>query len=91
MHSERFEELAALQALGIPLESAEEEFARHLAGCATCKGLMDDFNASAAALASNPDLFHAAASAVVDLNNPAPAAIASGRAALIAFNNVLRY
>jgi hypothetical protein len=50
-----------------------------------------DFNASAAALASNPDLFHAAASALVDLNNPAPAAIASGMAALIAFNNVLRY
>jgi hypothetical protein len=42
-------------------------------------------------LASNPDLFHAAASAPVDLNNPAPAAIASGMAALIAFNNVLRY
>ncbi|MEP6767717.1 MAG: anti-sigma factor [Acidobacteriota bacterium] len=52
MHSERFEELAALHALGIPLESAEEEFALHLAGCATCKGLMDDFNASAAALSA---------------------------------------
>lgn len=50
MHSERFEELAALQALGIPLGSEAEAFAQHLQGCEICKGLVADLAESAAAL-----------------------------------------
>ncbi|MEO8190425.1 MAG: anti-sigma factor [Acidobacteriota bacterium] len=53
MHSERFEELAALQALGIPLGADAEEFARHLAGCEVCEALLVDFRVSAAALATS--------------------------------------
>ncbi len=52
MHSERFEEIAALQALGIPLGADAEEFAQHLRGCAICEALVADFTESAAALSA---------------------------------------
>ncbi|MCA1582301.1 MAG: anti-sigma factor [Acidobacteria bacterium] len=52
MHSDRFEELAALRALGIPLGADEDEFAQHLEGCATCQALVADFTDSAAALSA---------------------------------------
>jgi len=52
MHSERFEELAALQALGIPLGADAAEFARHLQDCATCKALVADLTEAAVALSA---------------------------------------
>ncbi len=52
MHSEKFEELAALQALGIPLGVEAEEFAAHLAGCGVCEALLADFSDSVAALSA---------------------------------------
>ena len=52
MHNERFEELAAVHALGIPLEEDSAEFARHRTeGCSVCEELLSDFPAAAAALA----------------------------------------
>ena len=41
-HNEHFEELAALQALGIPLAGEAAEFARHLEGCPECQALLAD-------------------------------------------------
>lgn len=49
-HNERFEDLAALQALGIPLGEEAAEFARHLQGCAECERLLADFRGASAAL-----------------------------------------
>jgi hypothetical protein len=52
-HDERFEELAALQALGLPLGEESGAFARHREeGCPTCEELLVDFQISASALAS---------------------------------------
>src|SRR5215472_16367099 len=52
-HNERFEELAALQALGLPLGEEGIEFARHLQeGCSICEGLLVDFREASAALAA---------------------------------------
>lgn len=52
-HSEKFEELAALQALGLPLGADSEAFARHLAeGCPVCEELLSDFRVAASALSS---------------------------------------
>lgn len=52
-HSEKFEELAALQALGLPLGDDSEAFARHLAeGCPVCEELLSDFRVAASALSS---------------------------------------
>ena len=52
MHNERFEELAAVHALGIPLEEESADFARHRKeGCSVCEELLSDFSAAAAALA----------------------------------------
>lgn len=53
MHSERFEELAALQALGIPLGADADEFALHLAGCEVCEALLVGFKESASALSTS--------------------------------------
>ncbi|MDQ6893500.1 MAG: anti-sigma factor [Acidobacteriota bacterium] len=50
-HNERFEELAALQALGVPLGEEAEEFARHLEGCAECEALLVDFRTASTAFA----------------------------------------
>lgn len=50
-HNERFEELAALQALGIPLEAEAAEFARHLAECDVCAALVAEDRLAATALA----------------------------------------
>src|SRR5579864_4955586 len=52
-HNERFEELAALAALGIPLGAEEPEFARHLAECAACRSLVDEGRAAATLLAGS--------------------------------------
>jgi anti-sigma-K factor RskA len=53
MHSERFEELAALQALGLPLGEESAAFARHREeGCPTCEELLVDFETAAGALAA---------------------------------------
>lgn len=52
-HNERFEELAALAALGIPLGAEEPEFTRHLAECATCRSLVDEGRAAATLLAGS--------------------------------------
>lgn len=49
MHSERFEELAASSALGVPLGDDAAAFARHLAECETCRILVAE-NREAAAL-----------------------------------------
>jgi hypothetical protein len=50
-HSERLEELAALQALGLPLGEESTEFARHLdEGCPLCEELLPEFRAAARAL-----------------------------------------
>lgn len=50
-HNERFEELAALQALGLPLAEEAPDFARHLEeGCPTCEDLLADFRLAASAL-----------------------------------------
>ena len=52
-HSERFEELAALQALGLPLGEEAADFARHREeGCSTCEDLLSDFRLSASALSA---------------------------------------
>lgn len=52
-HSERFEELAALQALGLPLGEDSEAFARHLSeGCPACEELLSDFRAAATTLSA---------------------------------------
>ncbi len=49
-HNERFEELAALQALGLPLGEESAELARHLEeGCPMCETLLADFRVSASA------------------------------------------
>ena len=52
-HSEKFEELAALEALGLPLGDEAAAFARHREeGCPTCEELLVDFQISASALAA---------------------------------------
>jgi hypothetical protein len=52
-HSERFEELAALEALGLPLGEDAGAFARHREeGCPACEELLVDFQISASALAA---------------------------------------
>jgi anti-sigma-K factor RskA len=50
-HNERFEELAALQALGVPLGAEGAEFARHLAECGVCAAIVEEGAAAAAMLA----------------------------------------
>src|SRR5262249_47379000 len=50
-HSERHEELAALQALGLLSREESAELSRHLAeGCPTCESLAADFRVAAASL-----------------------------------------
>jgi anti-sigma-K factor RskA len=52
-HSETFEELATLQALGLPLGDEAAEFAGHLQdGCATCEQLLIEFREAATAFAA---------------------------------------
>jgi anti-sigma-K factor RskA len=52
-HNERFEELAALEALGMPLGDESDAFARHRAeGCPACEELLEDFRVSASAFAA---------------------------------------
>ncbi len=52
MHNERFEELAALHALGLLAGEESAEFARHREeGCPTCDRLVTEFRVSASALA----------------------------------------
>jgi anti-sigma-K factor RskA len=51
-HNEHFEELAALQALGIPLGGEAAEFARHLEGCSECQALVADLEAASTAFAA---------------------------------------
>ena len=52
-HSEEFEELAALEALGMPPGEEAEAFARHREeGCPACEGLLADFPIAASALAA---------------------------------------
>ena len=51
-HNEHFEELAALQALGIPLGGEAAEFARHLEGCSECQALLVDLAAASTAFAA---------------------------------------
>jgi anti-sigma-K factor RskA len=52
-HSERHEELVAAAALGLTAAAERAELDRHLAeGCARCERLLQDFGASAAALAA---------------------------------------
>jgi anti-sigma-K factor RskA len=52
-HSERFEELAALQALELSLGDERTDFARHLQeSCPVCEGLLVDFREASAALAA---------------------------------------
>ena len=51
-HNEHFEELAALQALGIPLGGEAAEFARHLEGCSECQALVADLEAASSAFAA---------------------------------------
>src|SRR5258706_1440417 len=53
MPDERFEELAALEALGLPLGEESAAFARHREeGCPTCEDLLVDFPIAASALAA---------------------------------------
>ena len=53
MHDERFEELAALEALGLPLGEEAGAFARHREeGCPTCEELLVEFPIAASALAA---------------------------------------
>lgn len=53
MHDERFEELAALEALRLPLGEAAGAFARHREeGCATCEQLLVEFPVAASAFAA---------------------------------------
>src|SRR5512143_1545466 len=50
-HSERYEELAALQALGLLSGAESADFSRHLAEpCPVCESLLEDFRVSAASL-----------------------------------------
>jgi Anti-sigma-K factor rskA len=50
-HSEKFEELAALEALGLPLGEEANDFARHRKeGCAACEELLADLGVAASAL-----------------------------------------
>jgi len=49
-HNERYEELAALQALDIPLGSEAAEFERHQAECDVCTALVAELRSSATAL-----------------------------------------
>jgi anti-sigma-K factor RskA len=50
-HNERFEELVALQAMGLPLGEEASELARHLdEGCETCERLLAEFRVAATAL-----------------------------------------
>ena len=50
-HNERYEELAALQALGLLAAEESAELSSHLdEGCAVCEGLLEDFRISATAL-----------------------------------------
>src|SRR5262249_51796408 len=50
-HNEKFEELAALQALGVSIGDDAAEFARHLSeGCAVCEELLVEFREAATAL-----------------------------------------
>jgi anti-sigma-K factor RskA len=52
-HNERHEELAALEALGMPLGEESEEFSAHLRdGCATCEQLLVEFREAANAFAA---------------------------------------
>jgi len=52
-HSERHEELAALQALSVPLGEESEEFFAHLRdGCTTCEQLLAEFRDAASAFAA---------------------------------------
>jgi anti-sigma-K factor RskA len=51
MHNERFEELAALEALGVPLGEDAGEFARHLAGCDICRAVVEEGREAAMLLA----------------------------------------
>jgi anti-sigma-K factor RskA len=51
MHNERFEELAALEALGVPLGEDAGEFARHLAECDTCRVVVEEGREAATLLA----------------------------------------
>ena len=51
MHNERFEELAALEALGVPLGEEAGEFARHLAECDTCRVVVEEGREAAMLLA----------------------------------------
>src|SRR5215472_6743911 len=49
--NERFEELVALQAMGLPLGPEADELARHLdEGCDTCERLLAEFRVAATAL-----------------------------------------
>jgi hypothetical protein len=51
-HSERFEELAALQALGLSLGAESGDLARHLdEGCSVCEEMISEFRVAAVALA----------------------------------------
>jgi anti-sigma-K factor RskA len=51
-HNERYEELAALQALGVSAGDERAELARHLAeGCEVCERLLIEFREAATALA----------------------------------------
>jgi len=52
-HNERYEELAALQALGTPLGAEGEEFSRHLAECPICRQLLQEWQEAASALATS--------------------------------------
>jgi hypothetical protein len=50
-HNERFEELVALQAMGLPLGPEAGELARHLdEGCEACERLLAEFRVAATAL-----------------------------------------
>ncbi len=52
-HSERLEELAALQALGLPPGEEASDLARHLEeGCPLCEELLPEFRVAASALAA---------------------------------------
>jgi anti-sigma-K factor RskA len=54
MHDERFEELAAMEALDLPLGGEEGAFARHREeGCPTCEELLVEFPLAASALAAS--------------------------------------
>jgi hypothetical protein len=50
-HSERFEELAALAALGIPLGAEDAEFSHHLAECEECRIFLEEARSATSMLA----------------------------------------